>query len=74
MGGAIPAIKPKKLLSLLIKKGFYTHHQKGSHVVLKHHEERELRVTLPLHNKDLKRKTLFSILKQAQLTVEDIKK
>ena len=74
MGGSIPAIKPKKLLSLLTKKRFYIHHQKGSHVVLKHREMSDLRVTLPIHNKDLKRKTLLSILKQARLTVDDIKK
>ena len=74
MGGSIPAIKPKKLISLLTKLGFYTHHQKGSHIVLKHIEMPDLRVTLPIHNKDLKRKTLLSILKQARLTVDDIKK
>jgi len=47
---------------------------KSSHVVLKHIEMPDLRVTLPIHNKDLKRKTLLSILKQARLTVDDINK
>ena len=74
MSGSIPAIKPKKLLTLLTKKGFFIHHQKGSHAVLKHLKIPDLRITLPIHNKDLKRKTLLSILKQARLTVEDIKK
>jgi predicted RNA binding protein YcfA (HicA-like mRNA interferase family) len=31
----IPAVKPKKLLQILKKEGFYIHHQKGSHLVLK---------------------------------------
>ncbi len=73
MGGSIPAIKPKKLLHLFEKKGFFIHHQKGSHAVLKHFKIPELRITLPIHNKDLKKKTLLSILKQARLTVGDIK-
>lgn len=74
MGGSIPAIKPKKLLSILQKKGFFIHHQKGSHAVLKHFKIQDVRVTLPIHDKDLKRKTLLSILKQAKLTVDDISK
>jgi predicted RNA binding protein YcfA (HicA-like mRNA interferase family) len=35
--------------------------------VLKSKIDEKLRVTLPFHNKDLKRKTLISILKQANL-------
>lgn len=61
----MPAIKtPKKLLKLLKKKGFYKHHQVGSHLVLKSVNDHSLRVTLPLHNRDLKQGTLNSILKQ----------
>ena len=63
----IPAIKPKKLLQILQKQGFYIHHQKGSHLVLKSKHDNLLRVILPFHTKDLKRKTLLSILKQAGL-------
>lgn len=63
----VPAVKPKKLLQILQKKGLYIHHQKGSHIVLKSNLDQNIRVTLPMHNKDLKRKTLFSILKQAGL-------
>jgi len=63
----IPSLKPKELLQILKKAGFYIHHQKGSHLVLKSNKNPNLRVTLPLHNKDLKRKTLISILKQAGL-------
>jgi predicted RNA binding protein YcfA (HicA-like mRNA interferase family) len=66
----IPAVRPKKLLQILENKGFFIHHQRGSHVVLKSKFDSSLRITLPLHNKDLKRKTLVSILKQAGLTKE----
>ena len=54
-----PSVKPKKLLKILQQQGFYIHHQKGSHVILKSNKDHSLRVTLPLHNKDLKKKTLL---------------
>lgn len=63
----IPSVKPKKLLQILKKKGFYIHHQKGSHLVLKSINNENLRVTLPYHTKDLKIKTLLSILREANL-------
>lgn len=63
----LPAIKPKKLLGILKEHGFYKHHQVGSHLVLKSEKDETLRVTLPMHNRDLKKKTLLSILKQAGL-------
>lgn len=68
----MPAITPKKLLKFLIKKGFYKHHQVGSHLVLKSNNNPELRVTLPMHNRDLKPGTLNSILKQAGIDKKEI--
>ena len=61
----MPAVTSKKLLRFLKKKGFYIHHQVGSHIVLKSLTDPVKRVTLPMHNKDLKPGTLASILKQA---------
>lgn len=63
----IPSIKPKKILKILLRNGFYIHHQVGSHLVLKSSKHPITRVTIPIHNKDLKKKTLLSILKQAAL-------
>ncbi|MFS8159163.1 MAG: type II toxin-antitoxin system HicA family toxin [Candidatus Roizmanbacteria bacterium] len=68
----MPAINSKKLLQFLKKKGFYIHHQVGSHIVLKHESDEVKRVTLPMHNTDLKLGTLNSILKQAGLTKTDL--
>ncbi len=68
----IPSVRPKKLLKFLKKRGFFIHHQKGSHIVLKSIHNPALRVTLPMHNKDLKRKTLLSILKQANISVKEL--
>lgn len=61
----MPAITPKKLLKYFQKKGFYISRQNGSHMILHHETDTTKRVTLPIHNKDLKPGTLSSILKQA---------
>ena len=63
----LPSISAKKLLKLLTNNGFYIKRQSGSHMMLRHTTDHTKRVTLPLHNKDLKRKTLLSVLKQAGL-------
>lgn len=63
----IPAVKPKKILQIIKKHGFYIHHQRGSHIVLKNNAYPSRRVTVSFHQKDLKRKTLMSILEQAGL-------
>jgi len=39
--------------------------------VLKHPGKPHLRVTVPIHNKDLKRRTLASIIEQAGLTADE---
>lgn len=51
--------------------GFVVHHATGSHRVLKHPDRPELRVTVPFHNRDLKRGTLASIIRQAGLTASE---
>jgi len=65
MSGRLPALKPKDVLRVLTRAGFYLHHATGSHYFLKHPEKPAMRVTLPWHNKDLKRGTLASIIEQA---------
>jgi predicted RNA binding protein YcfA (HicA-like mRNA interferase family) len=67
----LPTINGHDLLHLLLKMGFYIHHQKGSHVRLKHDTRADLHVTIPVHKKTLPEKTLKSALKQADVTGED---
>jgi len=69
-----PSVKPHKVLRALLKAGFYVHHQTGSHVILKHKSDETKRVTLPMHNKDLKIRTLRSILSQAGISNEEFRK
>jgi predicted RNA binding protein YcfA (HicA-like mRNA interferase family) len=67
----LPSLKPREALRALNRAGFAFHHVAGSHYILKRDGRPELRVTLPWHGKDLKRKTLTSIIDQAGLTVEE---
>jgi len=56
------------VLRALLRNGFVIDHTTGSHYVL---IREKLRVTIPYHNRDLKRGTLASIIAQAGLTVEE---
>jgi predicted RNA binding protein YcfA (HicA-like mRNA interferase family) len=66
----LPALKPREVLRALERAGFFVHHASGSHYVLKHPDNPALRVTLPYHPRDLKRRVLQSIVRQAGLTPE----
>jgi predicted RNA binding protein YcfA (HicA-like mRNA interferase family) len=68
----LPRISSKKLISILLRLGFYVHHQRGSHIHLKHIKKPQLRIVIPANRETLAPKTLKSILAQAELTIEDI--
>jgi predicted RNA binding protein YcfA (HicA-like mRNA interferase family) len=70
-GQRLPALKPKEVLRALQRAGFYVHHTKGSHHILKHPARPHLRITLPMHGADLKRRTLQSIIDQSGLSAEE---
>jgi predicted RNA binding protein YcfA (HicA-like mRNA interferase family) len=71
MSERLPALKPRAVLRALESGGFYVHHISGSHYILKHPSDASLRVTVPYHSRDLKRRTLESIVKQAGLSREE---
>lgn len=71
MSRRLPALKPKDVRRVLEHAGFKVHHVTGSHYILKHPGKTGLRVTLPWHNKDLKRGTLRSVIEQAGLTMDE---
>ena len=70
MSQRLPAVRPKAVIRALERAGFFIHHSSGSHHILKHPDRPELRVTVPFHNKDLKRGTLASIIEQSGYTPE----
>ena len=71
MSSELPVLKAKEVIRILLRGGFYIHHQSGSHVQLKHQSKKDLWITVPYHNKDLPKPIIRSILKQVQLTVEE---
>ena len=64
----LPSVSGKKLIRALGKLGFVVVRQKGSHVILQ--RESNL-ITVPLHD-PIKKSTLNAILKQADVTLEEL--
>jgi predicted RNA binding protein YcfA (HicA-like mRNA interferase family) len=64
----LPALKPKEVIKVLEKAGFSFVRQKGSHRI---YVKGNVGITIPYHNKDLKKGTLRHIIKQAGLTVRE---
>jgi predicted RNA binding protein YcfA (HicA-like mRNA interferase family) len=56
----------KELVTLIKNDGWYFVSQEGSHCHYKHAEKKG-KITIPRHNKDLKKGTVNNILKQAGL-------
>ena len=69
---SLPSVKPDRLIKALERAGFYIHHATGGHYVLKHSEKTNLRGVVPHHSGDVKRGVLRSILRQAEMTVEEL--
>jgi predicted RNA binding protein YcfA (HicA-like mRNA interferase family) len=59
------------VLNALQRAGFEIHHVSGGHYVLRHPDAPSRRVTVAYHNKDLKRRTLESIVDQTGLSVDE---
>jgi predicted RNA binding protein YcfA (HicA-like mRNA interferase family) len=64
-----PILKPRQIISVLEKAGFRQVRQKGSHVQFK---RGNLLVTVPNHPGDLNPYVLKSILRQAQMSIEEL--
>jgi predicted RNA binding protein YcfA (HicA-like mRNA interferase family) len=68
MSAVLPLLKPR----LILRAGFYVDHQSGSRAQLRHPIRTHLRVTVPRHDRfDIPRPVLRSILRQAELSVEE---
>ncbi len=56
------------------RAGWYVERQRGSHIVLRHPDKPEARVTLSIHSREtILPKTLVSILDQAGMTVKELR-
>ncbi|PIT93110.1 MAG: addiction module toxin, HicA family [Candidatus Harrisonbacteria bacterium CG10_big_fil_rev_8_21_14_0_10_38_8] len=58
-------------MKALQRAGFYKSHQTGSHIQLRHPQKTALRITIPFRRSDLAPKTLKTIIKQADLSLEE---
>lgn len=66
----LPRIPSSLALQALKRAGFYVYHQTGSHIQLRHYTKHNLRVTIPSSKRELAPKTLKTIIKQSDLTVQ----
>ena len=66
----LPVISGKETVKALSKKGFFIHHQKGSHIVMKKEGHPDIRVIVPNH-RELKKGMLRDIIKDAGLTIDE---
>ncbi len=72
MNPRLPSMTAPEVVRLLERHGFERVRQSGSHLILRHTDGR--RVTVPVHkSKDLGRGLLSRIMKDADLSIEDLK-
>lgn len=70
----LPQVTGERVIRALKKIGFFIHHQKGSHVTLRHKEDKTKRTVVPVHKgKTLGKGLLLDIIKDAGLTVDEFK-
>ena len=69
----VPSLKYTQVISALKHIGFRVVRQKGSHIRLeKSVDDRTIKLTIPAHN-PIKRSTLSQILKEARISVDELK-
>lgn len=67
-----PDLKPQEVIKALARAGFQKHRGKGSHIRLKHPDGRWTQVAV--HPKPVPLGTLRKILRQAEITIEELLK
>jgi predicted RNA binding protein YcfA (HicA-like mRNA interferase family) len=67
----LPSLSARKLVGILERKGFKFVRQKGSHASYRHPDGRT--ATVPMH-RDVPKGTLRDIMKQADLSPDDLTK
>ncbi len=67
----LPRITSKKLVKTLLKNWYYIDHQTWSHIIFYKNDNNDP-IVIPNHNRDLKLWTLKNILKQANLSTDDL--
>ena len=73
MKGRLPSLRPRRLIAALKRRGFVERRQTGSHLFLAHPDRPGRPVPVPMPARELKRGTLVAILRQAGVTVEELR-
>lgn len=74
MNPKLPQVKAKELIRVAIKLGFEFDRQSGSHAIYYRKSDKQ-RIVVPIHSgKTLKPKTLFGIIKDMSLEVDEFRK
>jgi predicted RNA binding protein YcfA (HicA-like mRNA interferase family) len=66
----LPSLRPQDIISVLLRAGFKILRTKGSHFRFEHPLSKK-KVTVSFHPGDVPWKTVFSILRQAGLTIAE---
>jgi predicted RNA binding protein YcfA (HicA-like mRNA interferase family) len=73
LSAKLPQVKARDLIRVALKLGFEFDRQSGSHAIY-YRESDKRRIVVPVHHgKDLKPRTLFGIIKDMGLEVEEFK-
>ena len=74
MSPKLPVIKAKQLIKVVKRLGFELDRQSGSHAIYYRKSDKR-RIVIPIHaGKDIKPKTLYGIIKDLNLDVDEFKK
>lgn len=68
----LPILKPTKLIKIIEKEGFTKDRQSGSHAIFIHSDGRW--TTVPIHRKTIGKGLLRKILRDTQITSEELRK
>jgi predicted RNA binding protein YcfA (HicA-like mRNA interferase family) len=69
MNGRLGSVRPRLFVRKMHKAGFYDDHQTGSHLILIN--ERNTRLVVPIHTREMKRGLLMDLLKQAGISIDE---
>ena len=68
----LPSLTPQEIIKILERKGFVLDRIKGSHHIY-YQPEMKRRVVVPLHKRDLPKGTMLEVLKQADISKEELR-
>lgn len=64
----LPSVRSRDVIAALKKAGYMVDHQTGSHAIM--YKRGCVPITVPSHNRDLKKGTLHQIIRNSGLTAE----